>query len=266
MANRMKLAVAFCLLGVGVGLASVSLAAEPEAEDRAAVAEALENRESYQDEARALQARIDALDDETVAALSEFNTENERLDDLETYNENLRQMLESQAKEKVRLTRELQEIEVVRRELVPLMGEMVETLERFVALDAPMLLAERKARVSRLQDNLVRSDLDLAEKYRRVIEAYQIEAEYGQTLEAYEGTLEREGGDLTVDFLRLGRVALYYVTLDRSQAGLWNAQRGEWELLPDSVLKDLDLALRVARKQAPPNLLPLPLWTPGGES
>ena len=168
----------------------------------------------------------------------------------------MRKMRASQEAEKVRLGQEVQEIEVLRRELLPLMVEMIDVLARFIELDQPMLLEEREARLQALQDNLGRSDVALGEKYRRVIEAYQIEAEYGQNIEAYEGTLTLNGRDLTVDFLRVGRLALYYVSLDRSEAGLWHPRERTWRVL------DADyLDLRVARKQAPPNLMPLPLWT-----
>ena len=225
------------------------------------IAEALDSQVSYQRDAAASQRRIEELDDETVALLSEYHTELERLEDLKTYNDNLRRMRASQEAEKLRLGQELQEIEVLRREMLPLQVEMIDVLGRFIELDQPMLLAERQARLKVLQDNLGRSDVALGEKYRRIIEAYQIEAEYGHNIEAYEGTLSLEGRELTVDFLRVGRLALYYVNLDRSEAGLWDPGSQQWHNLDSDHVELLDYALRVARKQAPPNLLPLPLWT-----
>jgi vacuolar-type H+-ATPase subunit I/STV1 len=226
------------------------------------VDDVVEVRERFQEQAIETQERIAALDDETVTLLSEYNNELAQLDDLETYNGNLRDLLASQARERSQLESELREIEVVRRELVPLMKEMVEVLGRFIDLDIPILEQERRARLEALQRNLTRSDIDMAEKYRRLIEAYQIEAEYGQAIEAYEGTLVRNGRELTVDFMHVGRIALYYILLDRSEAGIWDPQGNDWVTLPSSSLDDLDYALRVARKQAPPDLMPLPLWTP----
>ena len=225
------------------------------------VADALDSQESYQRDAAASQRRVEELDDETVALLSEYHTELERLEDLNTYNANLRRMRASQEAEKLRLRQELQEIEVLRREMLPLQVEMIDVLGRFIELDQPMLLAERQARLKVLQDNLGRSDVALGEKYRRIIEAYQIEAEYGHNIEAYEGTLSLDGRELTVDFLRVGRLALYYVNLDRTEAGLWDPSSQQWHSLESDHVDLLDYALRVARKQAPPNLLPLPLWT-----
>ena len=225
------------------------------------VTDVLQQQEGYQQQAASSQKRIEELDDETVKLLSEYHTELERLDDLQTYNANMRKMRASQDAETVRLKQELAEIEVVRRELLPLMVEMIDVLARFIQLDQPMLVAERQARLQALRDNLGRSDVALGEKYRRIIEAYQIEAEYGQNIEAYEGTLSLDARELTVDFLRVGRLALYYVSLDRSQGGLWNPSSRSWFALDSNQLELLDFALRVARKQAPPNLMPLPLWT-----
>lgn len=235
------------------------------AAETATVDEVFEEHQSYQEDSRQNQQRVEALDDETLTLVMRYNTELERYEDLVTYNDNLRELLASQKREQARLQRELQEIEVIRQDIVPLMVEMVDVLEQFVELDDPMLLEERQARVANLQGNLTRSDVDLAEKYRRLLEAYEIEAEYGQSLEAYEGSTTIDGETRLVDFLRVGRVALFYMSLDRSAAAIWDSRNRSWRDLPDASLDALDYAIRVARKQAPPNLLRLPLWT-GAES
>ena len=246
------LARLLCLLLVGPALVG-------QAEESAQVDDVLEAQTSYQQQAIDAQNRLDSLDDETLTLISRYNSELARYEDLRTYNDNMRQLLASQAAEKARLEEELAEVEVVRRSVVPLMVEMVDVLERFIDLDQPMLKDERLARLAELKKNLTRSDVEIAERYRRVIEAYQIEAEYGQTIEAYEGPLHLDGRELTVDYLRVGRVGLYYLSLDRESGGIWDGVAGDWvALLNDSQLDALDFAVRVARKQAPPNLVPLP--------
>lgn len=228
------------------------------------VSDVLEEQTDYQRDAQQSQARVEKLDDETLKLIARYGSELERYSDLVTYNDNLRKLVANQRQEKQRLARELEEIEVLRQDIVPLMVEMIEVLERFISLDQPMLLDERRARLAKLEANLSRSDVELAEKYRRVIEAYQIEAEYGQSLEAYEGTLEADGAERTVDFLRVGRAGLYYLSLDRQEAGLWDPGAQRWTRLPDSALDEIDFAIRVARKQAPPNLFEIPMWTGSG--
>ncbi len=232
--------------------------------EEATVDDVINERTSYQSEAQRSQSRIDGLDDETLTLIARYGSELERYSDLVTYNDNLRNLLANQQQEKQRLARELEEIEVLRQDIVPLMVEMIEVLDRFITLDQPMLLEERRARLTKLEANMSRSDVELAEKFRRLLEAYQIEAEYGQSLEAYEGTLDDQGVQRTVDFLRVGRVGLYYLSLDRQSAGIWNRQSQQWQGLPAGDLDAIDYAIRVARKQAPPNLFEVPLWTETG--
>jgi HPt (histidine-containing phosphotransfer) domain-containing protein len=235
-------------------------------EPAATAADALDEAQSYQAIAGRSQARVEDLDDAALAMLSQYNSEVDRYEDLRTYNENLRELLASQRAEKERLNAELAGIETVRQEIVPLMVQMIDVLESFVTLDKPLLIDERTARLETLRKNLTRSDVDLAERYRRIIEAYQIEAEYGQTIEAYEGPIVIDDRELTVDFLRVGRIGLYYLSLDRAEGGIWDPAGKSWTPLAENYLDDLDLAVRMARKQAPPNLMDLPMWTTGSES
>ena len=61
-----------------------------------------------------------------------------------------------------------------------------------------------------------------SEKFRRVMEAYQIEMDYGRTLEAYSGLHTVDGQERDVDFLRVGRTAFIFQTRDGSSLGIWN--------------------------------------------
>ncbi len=95
----------------------------------------------------------------------------------------------------------------------------------FVELDVPFLLEERTSRVQNLKNMMVRADITISEKYRLILEAYQIELDYGQTLEAYEGLLGTGADARTVEFVKLGRVSLMYQTLDGSETGYWDAEQ-----------------------------------------
>jgi hypothetical protein len=139
-------------------------------------------------------------------------------------------------------------------EILPFMQRMLTSLEQFVELDVPFLKGERRARIAKLKEMMPRADVTVSEKFRRIVEAYQIEMEYGRTIEAYRAPLK----DREVDFLRVGRIGLMYQTPDGEETGYWDVTKKDW-------VKDNDYAdgveegLKVARKQTSPDLLVVPV-------
>jgi hypothetical protein len=111
-----------------------------------------------------------------------------------------------------------------------------------------------------LHEVMIRADVTDAERYRRIVEAYQIENEFGRTIEAYQGELTLDGATRQVDFLRIGRVAFLYQTLDGSETGVWDQKNRAWLDAANSA-SAVRLGLRMARKQTAPDLLKLPLPT-----
>lgn len=209
-----------------------------------------------------VQQHIDQLSDETRAMLEEYQRLHRELDVLTVYNDQLQRMVASQEDEKVSLREQMADLELTQREIMPLMLRMVQWLEAFVKIDRPFLLEERRLRIQQLRDLMDRADVSIGEKYRRVLEAYQVEMEYARTIEAYRGELPGTDQARTVDFLRIGRVGLYYQTLDRHEVGQWNATMGKWEALPARYRLPVRDGLRIARKQAAPDLLRLPVAVP----
>jgi hypothetical protein len=65
-----------------------------------------------------------------------------------------------------------------------------------------------------------------------------------------------------VNFLRVGRIALVYQTLDEAEAGVWNQVTRRWEPLDASHRTSIRNGLRIARKQTAPDLIRLPLPAP----
>jgi hypothetical protein len=124
----------------------------------------------------------------------------------------------------------------------------------------PFVLGERKERIDRLRDNMDRADVTISEKYRQIMDAYQIEANFGRDVEAYTGPLQLgDGPERQVDFLRVGRMLLAYQTADGSETGFWNKISREWETLDDEYRRSINDGLRIARKQAAPQMLKLPI-------
>ena len=126
----------------------------------------------------------------------------------------------------------------------------------------PFLLEERRARVAFLRELMDRADVTVAEKYRRLLEAYQIENDYGRAVDAYRGPLELDGQVLTVDFLKVGRVAFGYLTLDSARAGIWDREAGAWVEVDGEYRRSIRAGLAMANKQASFDLLTLPVAAP----
>ena len=209
-----------------------------------------------------VQNRINALDDDTREMLNEYRQTMTQVTDLAAYNEQLEGLVATQRVEIADFERQFQEIEVTKRRILPLIVRMIEVLDEFVGIDIPFLQEERQLRIQELRRLMARPEVPTSEKYRRTTEAYQIELEYGHTIEAYEGEIDMGGETRTVNFLRFGRLGLYYMTLDGLEIGHWDNNQDSWVELPDEYRQSLDRGIRIARKQLPPDLIRLPIPAP----
>lgn len=205
------------------------------------------------------QHKIDGLSDKTRKMLEQYRSAIHQSKSLQTYNKHLKDLLNSQQLEKESMQQQLLGIETTQHEIVPLILRMQDSLEQFVQMDLPFLPEERQQRIANLKAMVIRADVSNAEKYRRILEAYQIENDYGNTIEAYRAELELNGVTSSVDFLRLGRIALYYQRLDGSETGYWNKEQKQWLTLSDEYRNAIRNGLRIARKEAAPDLLTLPV-------
>ena len=205
------------------------------------------------------QLRIGQLADQTTELLADYRLTLQQLDRIQIYNDNLAKLVADQEAEKASISKQLEDFVIVEQGIVPLMFDMITSLEQFISLDMPFQLQERQGRAARLRDNMDKADITISEKYRQIMDAYLIETDFGRSTEAYTGNLEIDGVDTQVDFLRVGRVLLAYQTQDRARTGFWNKQVNQWEPLPDNYRNAVTQGLRIARKQAAPDLLRLPV-------
>ena len=250
--------------GWGVLLTALLVGQSAPAQD---LAQAIGDRTAANAEGVESQKRVDQVSDETDALLSEYRSTLKQTDSLRVYNKQMDDLIASQEAEMASLRDQLDRVELVGRGVTPLMLRMLDGIETFIELDVPFLITERTERIASLREMMGRADVTNAEKYRRILEAYQIENEYGRTIEAYRGTIDNSGAERTVDFLRVGRIALVYQTLDGVESGVWSQQERRWEALDPSYRSGIREGLRVARKQTAPDMirLPLPAATKGGQ-
>ena len=209
------------------------------------------------------QTIVSNLSDETQDLLGQYRLVLQQIDRLVAYNDYVERLIVDQEAQIIDIRKQLDQFALIERGIVPLMLDSIDTLDKFIDLDVPFLLEERKARVARLRTIMDLSDVTVSEKYRQIMDAYQIETTYGRDIEAYTGLLEIDGESRQVDFLRIGRTSLTYQTPDQEVTGFWNKQTGQWEKLPNKYQNYVTQGLRVARKQVTPNILELPIEAPG---
>ncbi len=209
----------------------------------------------------ATQAKIDDLKGQSQDSAVKYRDSMAMAESLEKYSDQLNVQVESQNARLDQMKAQLEEIDVTQRNILPLIEKMIATLEQFVDLDVPFQIEERRDRVAGLKELLGRSDVSTSEKYRRVLEAYQIELDYGRTLEAYTGKLGEGDDARTVQFVRLGRISLMYQTRDGQETGYWNAKDKIWVVDPQYA-HDMKRALSVAKKEGAPDLVMFPIPAP----
>jgi predicted RNase H-like nuclease (RuvC/YqgF family) len=218
--------------------------------------------ERINDQARQSQARIDALTEETRQLLSEYKTVLKEIEGLRVYNRQLERQIENQETEMAQLTRSIDEVTLIERQITPLMLRMIDGLEQFVELDMPFLLDERMERIETLRSMMDRADVAVSEKFSQILRAYQIENEYGRTMEAYDDTIAINGTERKVDILKVGRVALVYQSGDGTATGHYNTITSQWEPLGEEYNTPVRNGIRMARQQLSVDMLPMPVRGP----
>lgn len=207
------------------------------------------------------QVRVDKVVTQTRSMEDQYRANLKEIDGLRIYNKLLELQIENQERVKVDLEQSIANVAIVNRQIVPVMTRMIDSLEQFISLDVPFLNQERTDRVEALKELMSRQDVTVAEKFRKVTEAYQIENDYGRTIETYKDTLDLDGAILELDFLRIGRIALMYQSVDGKISGVWNQDTQSWDDA-SSQRNQIKLGLRIAKKQVPPDLVILPVASP----
>lgn len=270
--NRNGIAAVLVAVALGLFAGATAFAQSEAAEPEGApgvLGEMLDARSSGNVAAEGVQREIDEVSDGTSELVAQYRTSLKQIDAIDLYNGQMSNLIGSQEAELISLSEQLDRVEAVGRSVTPLMMRMIDTLDKFVELDVPFLIDERRERVQTLRETMNRADVSTAGKFRQIMEGYQIENEYGRTIEAYRATLDLDGRETRVDFLRFGRIALVFQSLDETQSGVWDQTSRSWKPLDSGHRSAIRAGLRIARKQSAPDLIRLPLPAasePRGES
>ncbi|EDY82573.1 hypothetical protein VDG1235_2196 [Verrucomicrobiia bacterium DG1235] len=209
------------------------------------------------------QSKIEALSDQTDTLESEYKAVIRELEVVNRYNDQMKQIIDSQKSEIAIIESDLAKLQDTQREIVPLLLRMIEALDQFVEADTPFLINERQGRVAELKELMNRGDISIAEKYRKVFDAYQQENNLARNIEATTGNVNYKGEDRTVNFLRVGRVAFFFKSLDGNLIARWDTKTSDWTVVEDDSEKlSILTAFKIARKEIPVDLLVLPVTQP----
>ena len=206
------------------------------------------------------QVAVDKTAEQTHKLEKNYFDEVKVLEGLNMYNAMLKRQLDNQDLEIQKLNASINNATLIERQIMPLLERMVDALETFVDIDMPFLLEERRERIADLRGLLEKAEYTTSEKCRRVFEAYQIENEFGYTIESYKGRVDVENAQFSVDFLRIGRIALVYRDLSGDKVGFWNKQEQRWQPLTERQYKrHITKGLKIAKEEISPELITVPL-------
>jgi len=209
------------------------------------------------------QERINNIVEGTRSLEDQYRAINKEIDGLKVYNRLMRAQVQGQQATLDDIALSMDRVDVINRQIFPLMERMIDGLEQSIQLDIPFLMAERTARTYDLKDIMERSDVSVAEKFRKVMEAYQIENDFGNSSEYYQESLTIEGETRSYNMLRIGRIGLYYQSDDAKITGRWNNATRSWEA-DDSARNEVRKGLRMARQLIAPELIVIPVQAAEG--
>ena len=205
------------------------------------------------------QEKIEELDEISKKVYFEYKDTLNEYKSLKNYDDQLSEIIDAQFQEITNINQQIDSLDDINVDILPLLKTMTDTLRKVIELDIPFLKDGRVQRVNSLDELLLRADITTAEKFRKVFEAYQIEADFGKTIENYPGYITLNNNQVAVDFFRLGRLGLFYRTPDGNETGFWNLESNNWSHEGSSLDTNIKAALDISNRQSPPNFITLPL-------
>ncbi len=249
--NIAAVAVAAGLLPLG-GVVSAQTVGDVTELDAAKIEDAVE-----------AQTEVNQVADATEQIVIDYKVVNKEIQGLRAYNAQLELQIQDQERALANLDESISNAAGMERFIAPLMENMIEALRQFVMLDLPFNREDRIAAVERLQGNIPRSDLSLAEKFRQVLEVYKIESDYSNNIDSYADVISVDGVDLDVNIIRIGRIAMMYQTKDQAKSGYWSTDTNQWGDLDSGEYRNaLAQTLKIAKKQASIDILTVPVAAP----
>ncbi|GGP37264.1 DUF3450 domain-containing protein [Shewanella saliphila] len=157
------------------------------------------------------------------------------------------------------LQQDIDTINVLKQQLEPQLEVWYAMLEQQVFSDLPFDFAERKRRLAFLRSAMDKSELPLAERFRRLLEVISIEVAYGYGQQVNQDVIVIDEKTMQVNLLRLGRLAWFYMTPDEQQFGWFDQKTRQWNSIPINEQGDLRLAMAITMNKQIAEIVNVPL-------
>ena len=251
---------------VSVAFLAASLLAVSGSVFAQSVDQVLQAQDKRLDLAQQSQERVNGIVEGTRSLEDQYRSINKEIDGLKVYNRLMIAQTSGQGAVLEDISLSVDQVDVINRQIFPLMERMIDGIEQSVKLDVPFLKDERTDRVNKLKDIMERSDVSVAEKFRKVMEAYQIENDYGTSVDQYKQTIAlADGSTRDYNMLRVGRVGLYFQSEDTQITGRWDMESQEWAL-DDDARNEVRKGLRMAKQLIAPELILIPIQAATAEA
>jgi len=207
--------------------------------------ETQKQQEAWETRKLELTALYDQLLSENEALTHTFN----QLSGEKLKHQDLNQSLEQEKLESIR----------IQEEMLPFLRAVQARLEILVKKDTSFLEKERTTRLTRLSHVMDDIEVSIGEKFRNLMEALFIEAEYGNTVEVYQDKIRIGANEVQGNIFRLGRISNFFLSLDNNFAAVFNVSQNQWETLDEKHIPALAGGVEMAAKRRPVELIDLPL-------
>lgn len=250
--GQLKMKIAFYIAMVIIGTLSPAYGDNFAQEATRPVAQALEIRQGTQ-------KVLDDWGDEKSRLVARFKTLEMQNKGYEKAKAHLEEQVTALRQDIEVLEQDRKNIQTVSEGLQPLLEETWQRLESSIQNSLPFLPEERQERAASLKEIVWDDSVSLGEKFRRTAEVLQIESEFGSTVETYQKRILLDQEERLVNILRLGRMSLFFQTLDRDFTGVYDPATASWITLPNGYETVISQAMDMEAKRCPTDILMIPL-------
>ncbi len=177
------------------------------------------------------------------------------------------------------LRKQLAGVDDLKASVEPMIGKMVTSINAQIKSDYPFMYERRLSRLDALNETFKSEDASIGDKYRKALNIYKFEVNYGVSLETEKGNhpihpvmdkckgddcFEKdEKGKVKVDpvthekvrkydgrYLRYGRLAYVYMDNDGKTALRYDLKQRKWVEIPSDKVVAIRRAVRIASGEA----------------